>query len=96
MRTICGWTIRGLRQLCGIGLVSWILCAAAFAQSAATGPPTAPDFRGKVTLAYGSVLTLVVVFLLLSIRRQRAMAEDLKFLEQRIAAMRSDKDRPRP
>ncbi|MFN0058884.1 MAG: hypothetical protein ACKVX7_10550 [Planctomycetota bacterium] len=92
MRTLCGWTIRGLRRVAGLGVVGWILCAEALAQTPAT-PLTAPDFRGKVTLAYGSVLTLVVVFLLLSIRRQRAMAEDLKFLEQRIAAMKNERQR---
>jgi hypothetical protein len=56
---------------------------------AADAPGAAPpDFRGKVMLAYGAVLALVILYLLVAGRRHRRLDEDLRFLEQRLAAAR--------
>ena len=52
---------------------------------AETAEPAAPvDFRGKVTFAYGLVFALVVVFLVLSHRRNAGLQEEIEFLERRL------------
>ncbi len=55
------------------------------AQEATSGAEEAPaDFRGKVTLAYGIVFGVIVIFLVLSMRRNAGMAEEVEFLEKRL------------
>ena len=55
---------------------------AADASPTEEGAPT--DFRGKVTLAYGLVFIFVVVYLLLSHRRNAAVRAEIEFLERRL------------
>lgn len=42
------------------------------------------DFRGKVTFAYGTVVTVIIVYLVLSQRRNSGLREEMKLLEERL------------
>ncbi len=62
-----------------------IVCAPALAIAQGPGEPEAPvDYRGKVTLAYGIVFGLVVIFIVLSMRRNAGLREEIEFLERRL------------
>ncbi len=52
--------------------------------SAAPEEEATADFRGKVTLAYGLVFGAVVVFLLLSAKKNAGMREEIEFLSRRL------------
>lgn len=73
-----------------IGLLLWLSPAAAAQSEAAPSEAGAPgaeaptDFRGKVTLAYGLVFFFVVIYLLISHRRNAAVREEIAFLERRL------------
>ena len=45
------------------------------------------DFRGKVTLAYGLVFASVVGYLLLSMKRNAGLKEEVEFLERRLGEL---------
>lgn len=50
-------------------------------------PPAAEapeDFRWKITLAYGLVVGLVIVFIVLAHRRNAGVQEELDFVERRL------------
>jgi hypothetical protein len=72
--------------------------AAVFAQAAESAPgdaATPTDFRGKVTLAYGLVFILVVVYLIISHRRNAALRSEIEFLERRVGELEARGGPPR-
>ncbi len=46
------------------------------------GAPT--DFRGKITIAYGTVFAVVLFYLYLSHRRNARMGQEVELLEERV------------
>ena len=83
-----GWSSAGRTILrLGIGclaLLPGLLLAQADGAAAAEAPV---DFRGKVTLAYGLVVGCIILFVVLSARRNAAIDEDIEFLERRVDAL---------
>ena len=75
-----------IRRAFAFGLATVCVSAPALLHAQESTPPVeAPaDFRGKVTLAYGIVFGCVVIYLVLSMRRNAGLAEEVAFLEKRL------------
>ena len=71
------------------GIVSLVGAPALFADDATpeTSYEAPADFRGKVTLAYGLVFASVVGYLLLSMKRNAGLKEEVEFLERRLSEL---------
>ena len=61
-----------------LAVVAVILCGA-------DAPGETTDFRGKVTLAYGLLFVLVILYLAVSQRKNAGLKEELEFLQRRLA-----------
>ncbi|MEE8143558.1 MAG: hypothetical protein V3T77_10700 [Planctomycetota bacterium] len=75
----------------GYGCLVWFLLAILL--TGADGSGDTPSFLGKVTLAYGLLFTLVILYLVMSQRKNAGLKEELEFLERRLAEL--DKQAPR-
>jgi len=84
---------RGVVATAGLGALAAWTPGALFAQGAEAGAPT--DFRGKVTLAYGLVFIFVVVYLIISHRRNAALRSEIEFLERRVDELEARGGPPR-
>lgn len=71
------------------GILSAVAAPTLFAEDASAEQAyEAPaDFRGKVTLAYGLVFASVVGYLLLSMKRNAGLKEEVEFLERRLGEL---------
>ena len=67
------------------GSLAWILLAVLLTGADGTGDT--PSFLGKVTLAYGLLFILVILYLVMSQRKNAGLKEELEFLERRLAEL---------
>ena len=93
LRELSGGASRGALA----ALLVLALSVTALAEDGATGEGAAEgvraateapaDFRGKVTLGYGMVVGAIVIYVLISARRNARLTEEIEFLEQRVGEL---------
>ncbi len=92
-------TVRGERKKSGMirqpqrlvrairgAIATAFVCAPAllYGQESGAVAEAPADFRGKVTLAYGIVFGCVVLYIVLSMKRNAGLTEEVAFLEKRL------------
>lgn len=86
-----------MRRFLPLLLGAIVVCAPALLLAQGPGSEEAPvDYRGKVTLAYGIVFGLVVIFIVLSMRRNAGLREEIDFLERRLDELEKSPGRAPP
>ncbi|MEM7263769.1 MAG: hypothetical protein AAF488_17405 [Planctomycetota bacterium] len=75
-----------LVRLFSIGVVLIVGCGSLFA---ADGPAAGTaDFREKVMIAYGTVFAVLLIYLVLSHRKNSKVREEIELLEERIEELK--------
>ena len=70
---------------CGMACALWGCVAFAQGEDASESVRSVPrDFRPEVLLGFSSVFVLIIIYLILSHRRNSALREDVEFLKSRV------------